>query len=258
MLRFRSLGSGSAGNATVVEAGDGLHVRRLLVDCGLRITDLLHRMGQAGLAPEQIDAVFITHEHSDHVGSVRQFSRRFKTPVWMSPGSYEAIGQPDFEGLYFAASDGTPIDLGELQLMPFTVPHDAREPLQLRCTDGARHLGVLTDLGHATPHVLANLAGCDALLLECNHDTEMLAKGRYPNFLKQRVGGRFGHLCNADSAAIARAVNHAGLKHVVAAHLSRQNNHPELAQATLADALGWGPGDVAVADQFNGCDWVTV
>jgi len=258
VLRFKSLGSGSAGNATVIEAGSGLHVRRLLVDCGLRITDLLHRMGQAGLAPEQIDAVFITHEHSDHIGSARQFSKRFKTPVWMSPGTFEAIGQPDFEGRYFAARDGAAIDLGELQVMPFTVPHDAREPLQLGCTDGARRLGILTDIGHATPHVLANLAACDALLLECNHDADMLASGRYPHFLKQRVGGRFGHLCNADSADIARAVNHAGLQRVVAAHLSRQNNRPDLAQAALAEALEWELGDVAVADQFSGCDWVAL
>ncbi|MFM2329086.1 MAG: hypothetical protein RLZZ494_1189, partial [Pseudomonadota bacterium] len=156
MLRFKNLGSGSAGNATVIEAGSGLHTRRLLVDCGLRITDLLHRMGLAGLEPGQIDAVFITHEHSDHIGSARQFCKRFKTPVWMSLGSFQAIGEPDFEGGdYCQAKDGVPIDLGELQITPFTVPHDAREPLQLSCTDGARRLGVLTDIGHATPHVLA-------------------------------------------------------------------------------------------------------
>ncbi len=258
MLRFKNLGSGSAGNATVIEAGSGLNTRRLLVDCGLRINDLLLRMAAVGLEPAGINAVFVTHEHSDHIGSARQFSKRFNTPVWMSLGTFEAIGQPDFAGRYCQARDGAAIDLGELQVTPFTVPHDAREPLQLTCTDGASRLGILTDIGHATPHVLENLTGCSALLLECNHDSEMLANGRYPHFLKQRVGGRYGHLCNSDSADIARAVNHSGLKHVVAAHLSRQNNRPDLAQAALAAALGWEQSQVGIADQFTGCDWVTV
>jgi phosphoribosyl 1,2-cyclic phosphodiesterase len=258
VLRFKSLGSGSAGNATLVEARGQTGTRRLLVDCGLRITDLLHRMTLAGVGPGQIDALFVTHEHSDHIGSATQFSRRFKTPVWMSAGTYEAVGKPAFDGGYHQAKDGHPIDLGELLVMPFTVPHDAREPLQLTCTDGARRLGILTDIGHMTPHVAANLAGSAALLLECNHDTDMLTNGRYPHFLKQRVGGPFGHLCNADAADIARTVNHAGLNRVVAAHLSSHNNRPDLAKAALADALGWDTCDVTVADQISGCDWLTV
>ena len=258
MLRFKSLGSGSAGNATVVEAGSGHQVKRLLIDCGLGHKVLEARLAKAGLLLDQLDAIFVTHEHSDHIGCARQLALRYRKPVWMSHGTHEAAGAPDFEDLWRVAQDGVAINLGELHVMPFTVPHDAREPLQLRCSDGARHLGVLTDLGHATGHVMEHLTGCNALLLECNHDADLLAASSYPAFLKKRVGGRFGHLSNADSALIARSLDHSGLVHLVAAHLSRQNNRPELARAALASQLGRDASDIGVADQASGCDWMTV
>ena len=257
MLRFKSLGSGSAGNATVVEGASGQQITRLLVDCGLGLKVLDARLAHAGLLASQIDAIFITHEHGDHIGCARTLALREKIPVWMSAGTHAAIGEPDFEGLFKRAQDGVEIDLGEIQITPFTVPHDAREPLQLRCSDGARHFGVLTDLGHATPHVLEHLAGCSALLLECNHDVELLAQSSYPGFLKQRVGGRYGHLSNEGAAQIARSLDHAGLVHVVAAHLSRQNNRPDLARVALAAALERAAADIAVADQATGSDWIT-
>jgi phosphoribosyl 1,2-cyclic phosphodiesterase len=258
MLRFKSLGSGSAGNATVVEGSSGHGATRLLVDCGLGLKVLEARLAMAGLAASQLDAIFITHEHGDHIGCARQLALRERIPVWMSAGTHAAIGAPDFDGLLNQAQDGVAMDLGELQVTPFTVPHDAREPLQLRCSDGARHFGVLTDLGHATPHVLAHLAGCNALLLECNHDADLLAQSAYPGFLKQRVGGRYGHLSNEDAAQIAQWLDHPALAHVVAAHLSRQNNRPELARTALAAALGRAPTDIGVADQASGCGWIGV
>ena len=137
MLRFRNLASGSSGNATVVEGRVGTQVRRLLVDCGLGIRQLQTRLGHAGLALEQLDAVFITHEHSDHIGCARTLALRHRIPVWMSHGTYTALGSPDFDGLLQMAHDGQAIDLGTFEALPFTVPHDAREPLQLRCSDGA-------------------------------------------------------------------------------------------------------------------------
>ena len=258
MLRFRNLGSGSAGNATVVEGGAGTQVRRLLVDCGLGVRQLQARLGQAGLAPAQIDAVFITHEHSDHIGCARTLALRQRIPVWMSHGTYTAIGSPDFDGLLRLAHDGQAIDLGTFEALPFTVPHDAREPLQLRCSDGAAHLALLTDLGHASAHVLAHLAGAHALLLESNHDPQLLAASRYPPFLKRRVGGDYGHLSNAAAAGILRAVQHPGLQCVVAAHLSAQNNHPDLVRPLLAQALGWAPERIGVASALQGSDWHAV
>lgn len=256
MLRFKSLGSGSTGNATLVEA-TGLRPTRLLVDCGLGIRQLSVRLAQAGLADGDIDAIFITHEHSDHIGCARQFARRHRVPVWMSRGTQEGIGLPDFDGLLHTARDGEAIDLGELQLMPFTVPHDAREPLQLTCTDGASKLGLLTDLGHATSHLLAHLAHCDALLLECNHDSDLLAQSVYPPFLKRRVGGMYGHLSNAAAGEIARSVAHGGLRQLVAAHLSQQNNRPELARQAMLEALG-SATEIMVADAGAGTHWLDV
>ena len=258
MLRFRSLGSGSSGNATVVEAGNTLRTTRLLVDCGLGLRQLDQRLARAGLGSGAIDAIFITHEHGDHIGCAKALALRERVPVWMSPGTYAAIGSPDFDGLFAPVCDGQLMDLGEIQVRPFTVPHDAREPLQLSCSDGATSLGILTDLGHATAHVLDNLALCGALLLECNHEADLLAFSPYPAFLKARVGGKYGHLSNAEAAAIAKALRHAGLTTVVAAHLSAQNNSPELARKALSEALCCSMADIGVADPVHGTDWITV
>lgn len=254
-LRFRSLGSGSTGNATLVEAG-GLIPFRLLVDCGLGSRQLALRLAESDLQPEDIDAIFITHEHGDHVGCVRALALRHRIPVWMSQGTHAAIGLPDLDGLLHTAADGKAIDLGGLEVRPFAVPHDAREPLQLSCTDGLAKLGILTDLGHATPQVMAHLQTCHALLLESNHDTDLLNQSAYPPFLKRRVGGDLGHLSNAAAAEMACALMHDGLKHLVAAHLSARNNRPDLVRRALSDALGCNSGDIVVADPRSGTPWL--
>jgi phosphoribosyl 1,2-cyclic phosphodiesterase len=258
VIRFKSLGSGSSGNATVVQARGGACVAHLLVDCGLGIRELDKRLGAAGMLADQIDALFVTHEHGDHIGCTHALALRERIPVYMSEGTYAAIGQPDFEGLLRLACDGLAFEVGAMQVRPFTVPHDAREPLQLTCTDGATRLGVVTDLGHVSAHVLHELAGCATLLLECNHDEDMLRSSTYPPFLKRRVGGPYGHLANSAAAQLAQSVQAAGsLRQVVAAHLSEQNNKPELARAALAQALGCGPGDLHVADGASGSEWLT-
>jgi len=256
MLRFKSLGSGSSGNATLIQARDGTGITHLLVDCGLGLAQLDKRLRIAGLLADQIDAIFITHEHGDHIGCARQLALRERIPVYMSHGTYLAIGEPDFGGLLRVAADNETFAVGDLQVRPFTVPHDAREPLQLTCSDGALRLGVLTDLGHATAHVLDQLAGCDSLLLECNHDPQLLEAGGYPPFLKRRVGGDWGHLANEAAAAIALALQPRGLKQVVAAHLSEQNNRPALVRAVLARSLGCGEADIIVADGPTGSGWL--
>ena len=176
----------------------------------------------------------------------------------MSEGTYAALGAPDLDGLLRVAHDMETIDMGAFEARPFTVPHDAREPLQLCCSDGAAHLGVLTDLGHASPHVLQQLQGCHALMIEANHDPDMLAASRYPPFLKRRVGGLYGHLANTATAEILRAVQHDGLQRVVAAHLSAQNNLPALARQSLAAALGWADEEIQVASPTEGTQWFEV
>lgn len=258
MLRFISLGSGSSGNATVVESSDGLHTSRLLVDCGFNLKQLDHRLARAGLCAADIDAIFVTHEHSDHIGSALALARRQQIPLWMSPGSHAAIGNPELPGLLRLAGDTIRFEVGTLQVCPFTVPHDAREPLQLRCSDGDRQLGILTDLGHASDHVLENLRDCHAVLLECNHDPALLAASNYHPALKRRVGGPYGHLSNEAAGGIALALHHPGLRTLVAAHLSAQNNRPELARQVLAEALGCDATDIQVADQHAGTAWITV
>jgi phosphoribosyl 1,2-cyclic phosphodiesterase len=257
VLRFKSLGSGSAGNATLIEA-HGPQPFRLLVDCGFGLKQLTHRLALAHLTPHDIDAVFVTHEHGDHIGCARGLSLGYRIPVWMSHGTHVAIGSPDFEGHLHIARDGEAIDLGALQILPFTVPHDAREPLQLSCTDGNIKLGVLTDLGHATPHVLSHLAACDSLLLECNHDEDLLSKSAYPAFLKQRIAGPHGHLSNTVAAEILGAVRHSQLRHLVAAHLSAQNNQPALVRTIMAATLSCADDDIVVARAEEGTGWLSV
>jgi len=258
LIRFKNLGSGSSGNATVVQARGGAGMSHLLVDCGLGIRELDKRLRAAGMMADQVDAIFVTHEHGDHIGCARQLALRERIPVWMSEGTHAALGHPDFGGMLRIAFDGMPIEIGPMQVEPFTVPHDAREPLQLTCTDGDIRLGLLTDLGHASAHVMRKLADCHTLVLECNHDEAMLAASSYPPFLKRRVGGAYGHLANSAAAALAQSLLAAGkLRQVMAAHLSEQNNRPELARQALADALGCTPADIHVADPACGGDWLT-
>ena len=258
MLRFCSLGSGSAGNSTVIEGKSGPTTRRLLVDCGFGTRQLIQRLARAGLACSDIDAIFVTHEHSDHVGCAIVLAQQYSIPLWMSPGTYAAIGSPPLGSLLRLAHDGEDIDLDVFEARPFTVPHDAREPLQLRCSDGAHHMGLATDFGHATPHLLAQLTGCHALLLESNHDLEMLTRSGYPPFLKRRVGGDWGHLSNTAAAEILASLAHPRLKCVVAAHLSERNNRPEIVRELFARTLGWNTEAIVIAGQRTGTEWISV
>jgi phosphoribosyl 1,2-cyclic phosphodiesterase len=230
----------------------------VLIDAGFSLRELDTRLARAGLTGDDLHAVFVTHEHGDHIGCAVALARRQRIPLWMSRGTWRAIGEPALDGLLQFARDGQAISVGDLSLQPYTVPHDAAEPLQLRCGDGLHSVGVLTDAGSATPHLLAHLQGCDALLLECNHDREMLAQSRYPASLKARIGGRLGHLANDTAAAILAGCLHGGLKRLVAAHLSEQNNRPALAQQALAQACGGDNSDVLVADPQTGTDWLDI
>lgn len=258
MLRFKSLGSGSAGNATVVESHDGASCTRLLIDAGFTLKQLDARLGAAGLTAAQIDAVFVTHEHGDHIGCAFDLAQRERISLWMSQGTHRALGSPVLDGLLRLAGGGEPIEIKGLEIRPFTVPHDAREPLQVTCSDGARRLGVVSDLGHVTSHVLQCLALCDALQFECNHDLDLLARSNYPPSLKKRIGGPLGHLSNEAAAQALRALKHPGLKTVAASHLSAQNNHPELVRAALAQALQCRGEDILIADQAMGTAWLQV
>jgi phosphoribosyl 1,2-cyclic phosphodiesterase len=250
-MRFASLGSGSRGNALVVEVKQ----TRLLLDCGFGIRETAARLSRLDLRPEDLTGILITHEHTDHIGGAVRLARRFELPVWLTHGTFtnHALAQtlPDIRLI-----DGhSAFQADEIEVQPFPVPHDAREPVQYAFSNGSKRLGVLTDTGGSTPHIEAILSGCDALVLECNHDSDMLREGPYPPMLKQRVAGRFGHLDNAMAARLLASLDSSKLQHLIAAHLSEKNNTPELARAALSGVLNCEPEWIGVADQLDGFGW---
>lgn len=258
-MRFCSLGSGSGGNSTLVEASQGITTTRVLIDAGFSERELTRRLARAGCEPADIDAVFITHEHGDHVGCSLAFARRHRIPVVTSRGTWRAVGREDFDtALLRLVRSGEAVVMGDMELRPFSVPHDALEPLQLCLGDGAVRLGIVTDLGCAPAAVAQALQGCHALLLESNHDEAMLRAGPYPPSLQRRILGTHGHLSNTAAAELLSRCRHAALGAVVAAHLSERNNSPELARAALAPVLDCKPDDIRVADPSLGFGWLNV
>jgi phosphoribosyl 1,2-cyclic phosphodiesterase len=250
VIRFASLGSGSKGNAWLIEAGR----TRVLLDCGFGPRELVTRLTRLGVEPERIDAVLITHEHADHVGGAARCAARHGWTVHASHGTATAAGSLDAITVRRFDSHAS-FAIGDLEIHPYPVPHDAREPTQFVFSDGASRLGVLTDAGAITPHIVEMLKDCAALVLECNHDAGMLARGRYPPSLKRRIAGGFGHLDNETAAGLLRNIGGRQLRHVVAAHLSAENNTPELACAALAQALGCATDWIGVASQSDGFAW---
>ncbi|ALP52407.1 MBL fold metallo-hydrolase [Candidatus Tenderia electrophaga] len=249
-MRFASLGSGSRGNGTLVEAGATL----VLLDCGFSIAQVEARMARLGKTPADLSAIVVTHEHGDHIKGVGPLARRYQIPVWMTPGTarHRRLGAlPQL--CHFNSHSRFAID--DLELSPYPVPHDAREPAQFVFGDGKVRIGILTDVGCWTPHIEEQLSRCDALILECNHDSDLLLHGGYPAALKQRVGGRHGHLSNRQAADLLGRLNTGKLQHLIAAHLSEENNQPQLARDALAAVLGCSGDWIGVADQEQGLAW---
>ena len=250
-MRFASLGSGSKGNALLIEAGK----TRLLLDVGFGVRELSRRLERLGVSAEKIDAVLITHEHTDHIGGAFACARRFDWSVMLTHGTLAAHRDDGKDARLTLIDSHESFAVGDLEVTPFPVPHDSREPVQFVLSDGTRRLGVLTDAGHVTAHMVTMLDSCDALVLECNHDTEMLARGKYPPALKRRIGGLWGHLDNTAAAALLSRIRRDSLRHVVAAHLSAENNRSELAQSALSAELGCHPDWIGVATQDEGFGW---
>ncbi|MDD3885041.1 MAG: MBL fold metallo-hydrolase [Gallionella sp.] len=248
-MKFASLGSGSEGNALLVSAGG----TRVLMDCGFGLNETLSRLARLGVEPSDLSGILVTHEHGDHARGVVRLARKFGLTVWLTHGTWRNLQESGIRVQEISPHDVFAI--GDLEVIPYPVPHDAAEPVQFVFGDGQHRLGVLTDAGCATPHIESTLDGCDALVLECNHDREMLQNGHYPASLKQRVGGRLGHLSNEQAAGILARLETGRLQHLLAAHLSAQNNQPSLAVNALSAVMGCAPDWIGVATQAGGFDW---
>jgi len=254
-MRFAMLGSGSAGNGLVVQAGN----TTLLLDCGFSLRETVFRLARLGLEPEQLSGILLTHEHEDHARGAYRLSASFKTPLFLTYGTLAALNEPPAEVELQVMDAHAPFILDDLEIYPYPVPHDAREPVQYVFGDGARRLGVLTDTGTSTPYIEYMLSGCQALVLECNHDLDMLMSNpRYPYPLKQRISGAYGHLDNETSAQLLSKLDTSQLQHIVAAHLSEKNNRPELARQALSKVLNCTEDWINVASQSEGVSWLEI
>jgi len=251
-MEFCSLGSGSAGNALLVRTDSTC----VMVDCGFGRRELERRMALRGMHPRDLAGILVTHEHSDHAGGVAALARHYGIPVFASAGTAKGARLEEARPRVLVSE--RPECIGDIEVLPVTVPHDAREPCQFVLGHAKRRLGVLTDLGSVSRLVRETYARCDALVLECNHDADMLANGPYPYPLKKRVGGDFGHLSNAQAAALLAGTELGALQHLVAAHLSEQNNAPAKARAALQEVLGQDDERLLVADQQSGFGWLAI
>lgn len=252
-MRFASLGSGSKGNATLVEWGDTC----VLVDCGFSIRQTVQRLAQLQRQPEDLSAILISHEHGDHIRGALPLARRFGLPLLMTAGTARAakINSEAATGvdIRLIVSDKA-FRLDGIEVSPVSVPHDAREPVQFVFCGGRRRLGVLTDLGSITPHVIERYSGCDGFLVEANHDEHMLAEGPYPQSLKRRVGGDWGHLNNRQTAQLLSQLDTHALQVLVVGHISQQNNRRACVEAELEPIVTTLPRTL-YACQDQGFNW---
>jgi phosphoribosyl 1,2-cyclic phosphodiesterase len=254
-VRFSVLASGSSGNATVVEAGE----TAILIDCGLSVRRLAERATTLGFDLSSLDAVVVTHEHGDHIGGVGPLARRYGLPVYMTHGTRAAAGFAD--GHKFDVTEISPHEtftIGDLSLHPAPVPHDAKEPCQFVVARESKRLGILTDLGSDTRHIQQHFAGCCALVLEFNHDLELLSGCEYPDSVKDRIAGRLGHFNNVQASTLLATLKSARLRHVLGAHVSARANHINLVRQSLATVLGDSATTWDVAAQDTATPWIDV
>lgn len=249
-MRFASIGSGSRGNATLISHKE----TTLLVDCGFSARETEKRLQRLQFDPNMLSAIVVTHEHADHINGVRVLARKYKLPVYATPGTAGCLAA-DVKDMIQEFSCHQSFAIDDIVVEPFPVPHDAREPSQFVFSNGVHRIGLLTDVGTTTPIIEHALSGCDALLIEANHDMTMLENGDYPDHLIYRVSGRFGHLNNVQSASILEKIDTSRLQHIVAMHLSEKNNSPDIVSPLFAKALDCEQSWIGIADQDTGFGW---
>lgn len=253
--RIIALGSGSAGNAYAITDGE----TTVLVDCGFSAREVSRRLASAHIEADEVSAIFLTHEHGDHVRGVEVFCRRHARAavVYASCGTRRAGGLDDVVAEVVSLTAGETVRVGTLEVLPFRTSHDAAEPFGYRIARGTRAVGIVTDTGVLTEEAREALVGCEAIGLESNHDLDMLANGPYPAYLKRRIASAHGHLSNRDAADAVERLAHDGLQHVLAVHRSRTNNTARLAGALLKarlERIGLPGVAVTVAAQDSVCE----
>jgi len=251
-MQIASLGSGSKGNATLVKHES----TTVLVDCGFSLKQFNLRLARLELQPENIDAILVTHEHSDHSSGVLRLANSFNLPVWSTRGTARSAFNENFK--YNDLRGGQAFSIGSLDILPVTVPHDAGEPIQFifEDRDSGKKLGILTDTGHITSHITRAYDQLDGLLLEFNYDEDMLEQGPYPYTIKQRVAGDLGHLSNFQSMSLLRSIDTRRLSCLIAGHISEINNSPDLVAEQLSQLTDIP--DPVLANQNNGFGWITI
>lgn len=245
------MGSGSRGNGTLVEIGGEM----ILVDCGFTVRQAEARLARLGLRAAELSAILVTHEHSDHVGGVGALAYKYGIPVFASFGTLQAAKQ-SASLIGSAVNAHEAFRIGEVEVQPVVVPHDAREPTQFVFRHAATAIGVVSDLGCVTPFVIEQFSGLDGLLMESNYDDDMLIRGRYPERIKRRIASDLGHLSNRQSVGFLDAVANEALR-VVIGHVSEENNHPDLLQAAFADGAE-RVGSLEFATQDEGVWWTDI
>ena len=234
-MKFCTLASGSSGNCTVVFHGNTY----ILIDAGISARRIAFSLRQLGIAPSALTAVFITHEHSDHIQALKTAAGLWQVPIFAAAGECAGIlaQMPETAPYLNAFSPGDTLEMGELTLRSFRTPHDTPESVGYVICGGGRKLAFATDMGYLTNTVVQAVSGADAAIVESNHDVAMLKTGRYPAYLKRRILGPGGHLSNDDCGVLAAVLADHGAKTIMLAHLSHDNNTPETAFATVSASL---------------------
>ncbi|MDB4138200.1 MBL fold metallo-hydrolase [Methylophilaceae bacterium] len=256
-MRFCSLGSGSSGNSFVVQN----EITTLLVDCGFGLNETVTRLSRYGVSPDKINAILLTHEHEDHIKGAFSFSNKYKVPIYLSYGTFKMCKKRinDNYDINFNIIESTQsFMINDIEVTPIPVPHDAREPFQFMFKSNLKSIAIITDLGFITNHIIKTIKEIKALVIEFNHDKTMLVDSDYPQSLKNRVAGLYGHLDNMESIKLLKSINYEGINWIAAAHLSEKNNDDTLVRRLISEATLKDSESIKVIDQMNGIDWLSV